>query len=73
MGNTSCCNAIQKAIFGNLEKFYQWFGAKVAKFSLWVIFGSLLFAGLTGLGLMVLESENDQLELWIPKGKIILE
>ena len=32
----------------------------------WVIFGCLIFAGLISLGFLVLESETDQDDLWIP-------
>ena len=66
-GPKVCCLAIQNAIFGNMERFFLWFGQKVTKYPGWVILSCLIFAGLCSLGFLLLESENDQLELWVPK------
>jgi hypothetical protein len=65
-GPKVCCLAIQNAIFGNMERFFLWFGQKVTKYPGWVILGCLIFAGLCSLGFILLESETDQLELWVP-------
>ena len=65
-GPKVCCLAIQNAIFGNMERFFLWFGQKVTKYPGWVILGCLIFAGLCSLGFLLLESETDQLELWVP-------
>ena len=65
-GPKVCCLAIQNAIFGNMERFFLWFGQKVAKYPGWVILVCLIFTGLCSLGFLLLESETDQLELWVP-------
>ena len=65
-GPKVCCLAVQNAIFGNMERFFLWFGQKVTKYPGWVILGCLIFAGLCSLGFLLLESETDQLELWVP-------
>ena len=63
---TSFCQPIQNAIFGNMERFYNWFGQKVARYPVWVILGVLAFSGICSAGFFILENETDQLELWVP-------
>ena len=60
------CQPVQNAIFGNMERFYNWFGMKVAAYPFWIILASLLICGGCSAGFMLLESETDQLELWVP-------
>jgi hypothetical protein len=57
---------IQNAIFGNMERFYLWLGEKVAQHPLWVILGSIVFAVLCSSGVFLIESETEELQLWIP-------
>ena len=61
-----CCQKVQNAIFGNLERFFKWFGELVAKFPLIVIPISLTFMALTCIGILNLYEETEQLELWVP-------
>ena len=65
-GPKAFCLTVQNAVFGNMERFYLWFGEKVAKYPGFVVLGCLIFAGLCSLGFLLLESETDQLELWVP-------
>ena len=65
-GPKAFCLTVQNAVFGNMERFYLWFGEKVAKYPGYVVLGCLIFAGLCSLGFLLLESETDQLELWVP-------
>ena len=65
-GCSVCCQKVQNAIFGNLERFFKWFGEIVAKFPWIVIPVSLTFMALTCLGIMNIYEETDQLELWVP-------
>ena len=66
MKKPACCGSIQRAIFGNMERFFGWFGQKVAKYPHWTVLGVLVFAGLVSCGFLLLESETEQLELWVP-------
>ena len=66
-GSKLCCSTIQNNIFGGMERFYHWYGQKVAKYPGWVILGCLIFAGLTSLGFLLLESETEQSNLWVPE------
>ena len=72
-GCSVCCQKIQQTIFGNLERFFKWFGEIVAKFPLIVIPISLTFMALTCLGIMNIYEETDQLELWVPSNSEFYE
>ena len=61
-----CCQKIQNGIFGNLERFFKWFGEIVARYPLLVIPGSLTFMALCCIGILNLYEETEQLELWVP-------
>ena len=49
-----------------MERFYLWLGEKVAQHPLWVILGSIVFAVLCSSGVFLIESETEELQLWIP-------
>ena len=61
------CLILQNAIFGNMERFYLWFGKKVAKHPGYVILCCLIFAGFCCAGTFLSKSETDELELFVPR------
>ena len=61
-----CCQKFQDGIFGNMEKFFNKFGHKVASHPFITILITLFISGLLMIGFVRFRSENDRTELWIP-------
>ena len=61
-----CCQKFQDGIFGNMEKFFNKFGHKVASYPFITILITLFISGLLMTGFIRWRSENDRTELWIP-------
>ena len=62
----NCCQKFQDGIFGNMEKFFNKFGHKVASHPFITILITLFISGLLMIGFVRFRSENDRTELWIP-------
>ena len=60
------CQKFQDIVFGNMEKFFNKLGYKVAKHPFIAILISVSIAGLLMVGFVRWRSETDQTELWIP-------
>ena len=61
-----CCQKCQDVVFGNMEKFFNKLGYKVAKHPFIAILISISIAGLLMVGFVRWRSETDQNELWVP-------
>ena len=61
-----CCQKFQDVVFGNMEKFFNKLGYKVAKHPFIAILISISIAGLLMVGFVRWRDETDLNELWIP-------
>ena len=60
------CQKFQDIVFGNMEKFFNKLGYKVAKHPFIAILISVSIAGLLMVGFVRWRNETDASELWVP-------